>query len=711
MAIGRDYREANTHIEATTGHGATGAVVGTTNTQTLTNKTIDTASNTITGAVTLTGTQTLTNKTLTSPTITGTGAIAGTFTGNLTGNVTGNVTGSSGSTTGNAATATALATGRTISLTGDVTGTSGSFDGTGNATMTTTIATGIIVDADVNASAALAYSKLALTGAIVNTDITNDTITNAKINTAAAIDKTKISGTAITAGDTGTVTSTMILDGTILNADINASAAIALSKLASDPLARANHTGTQLAATVSDFDTQVRTSRLDQMAAPTASVALNAQKITGLADPTLAQDAATKAYTDLQITNLIAAAPGALDTLDELAAALGDDASFATTVTNSLAAKLPLAGGTMSGAIAMGTSKITGLGTPTVSTDAATKAYADTMLPLAGGTMSGAIAMGTSKITGVGDPTNAQDVVTKYYLDNTVLAPSNLTGPITSVGAATSIASQTGTGTKFVVDTSPTIVTPTLSGATVAGTINGTTIPSTKTLVVTTDKLSALAATTSAELAGVISDETGSGALVFATSPTLTSPSMSAPALGTPASGVMTNVTGLPISTGVSGLGTGVATFLATPSSANFISAVTDETGTGSLVFGTSPTITPAAGTTSTATTGAGYMGLPQNTTTTGAYTLVAADAGKHIYSTATRTLTIDSNANLALPVGTTIVFVAGSGATVTIAITTDTMYLAGPGTTGSRTLAAFGMATAVKIASTTWIISGNGLT
>jgi len=125
----------------------------------------------------------------------------------------------------------------------------------------------------------------------------------------------------------------------------------------------------------------------------------------------------------------------------------------------------------------------------------------------------------------------------------------------------------------------------------------------------------------------------------------------------------------------------------------------------------TSPTITPAAGTTTTGATGAGYMGLPQNSTTTGAYTIAAADAGKHIYSTATRTLTIDSNANLALPVGTTIVFVAGLGATVTIAITTDTMYLAGPGTTGSRTLAAFGMATAVKIASTTWIISGNGLT
>jgi hypothetical protein len=73
---------------------------------------------------------------------------------------------------------------------------------------------------------------------------------------------------------------------------------------------------------------------------------------------------------------------------------------------------------------------------------------------------------------------------------------------------------------------------------------------------------------------------------------TLQSPVMVTPALGTPASGTLTNATGLPISTGVSGLGTGVATFLATPTSANLLAAVTNETGTGALVFGTSPTLT-----------------------------------------------------------------------------------------------------------------------
>jgi len=417
MAIGRDYREANLHIEASssyndgtgthTVHGVSGSVVGTTDTQTLTNKTIDTASNTITGAVTLTGTQTLTNKTLTSPTITGTGAIAGTFTGNLTGNVTGNVTGSAGTVT--------------------------------NGVYTTD------------------------TGTVTSTMIANGTIVNADINASAAIDKTKISGTAITAGDTGTVTSTMIANDTIVNADINTSAQIAYSKtnltnsiVDADVNASAAIAWTKIApsSTVSatelgyldgvtsavqtQLDAKLSTATAATTYAPLASPALTGTPTAPTATAgTNTTQVATTAYVGTAISNLVAGAPTTLDTLDEIAAAIADTGNFSDTV-------VLKSGSTMSGALAMGTNKITGLGTPTVSTDAATKGYIDTV----------------------------------------VLAPSNLTGPITSVGAATSIASQTGTGTKFVVDTSPTLVTPVLGVAT-ATSINGTTIPSSKTLVAT----------------------------------------------------------------------------------------------------------------------------------------------------------------------------------------------------------------------------------
>lgn len=110
-----------------------------------------------------------------------------------------------------------------------------------------------------------------------------------------------------------------------------------------------------------------------------------------------------------------------------------------------------------------------------------------------------------------------------------------------------------------------------------------------------------------------------------------------------------------------------------------------------------------------------GFRTIPQNSQST-AYTTVAADSGKHILhpaaDTTARTFTIDSNANVAYPIGTAITFVNEHGAgVVTIAITSDTMRLAGAGTTGSRTLAADGVATAIKITSTSWIISGSGLT
>ena len=114
-------------------------------------------------------------------------------------------------------------------------------------------------------------------------------------------------------------------------------------------------------------------------------------------------------------------------------------------------------------------------------------------------------------------------------------------------------------------------------------------------------------------------------------------------------------------------------------------------------------------------TNAVGFRNIPQNSQSA-AYTCVLSDAGKHIYhpsaDTTARTFTIPANASVAYPLGTAITFINDTSAgVVTIAITTDTLVFAGAGTTGSRTLAANGMATAIKIGTTRWMISGTGLT
>jgi len=138
----------------------------------------------------------------------------------------------------------------------------------------------------------------------------------------------------------------------------------------------------------------------------------------------------------------------------------------------------------------------------------------------------------------------------------------------------------------------------------------------------------------------------------------------------------------------------------------------------------TSPTLTtpvlgtPSSGTLSSCTVdgtdSVGFRNIPQNSQSA-AYTLVLADAGKHIFHPSgdanARTYTIPANSSVAYPIGTAITFINMTSQVVTIAITTDTMYLSSAGTTGSRSLAQYGSATAIKMTSTTWLISGSGLT
>lgn len=182
-------------------------------------------------------------------------------------------------------------------------------------------------------------------------------------------------------------------------------------------------------------------------------------------------------------------------------------------------------------------------------------------------------------------------------------------------------------------------------------------------------------------------------------------------------SGASNTLSSIPLSSAVTG----------TLPVANGGTGVTSSTGSGAVVLGTSPTlVTPALGTpasgaltncTADGTNSVGFLGIPQNAQT-GSYTLVLADAGKHIYHASgagAATYTIPAATSVAYPIGTAISFVNLSATSISIAITTDTMYLSSAGTTGTRTLAQYGTATAVKVSGVSssgiWIISGSGLT
>jgi hypothetical protein len=594
----------------------TGTIVGTQNTQNVFNATATTV-NAFGAATTLTiggtsGTATIRNGTVA---VTNNATVGGTLT------VTGATVLNGGLTMDTNKFTVADTTGNTaIGGTLDVTGVT-TLTGLVNANGGIAVDTNAFTVADTTGNTAIA-GTLAVTGAT--------TLTGAlAANGGLTVDSTAFV-VADTTGNTSIGGTLGVTGVTTLTGLVNANGGIAVD---TNAFTVADTTGnTAIAGTLNVTGT---TTLGNLTIGSTKTIDVGANKVTNLAAPTVATDAATKQYVDtVAASSLHYHLPVRVESPTALNATYNNGtAGVGATLTNAgTQAALVLDGITLN------------LNDRVLIYTQANAAHNGvyTVTTVGSGSVNWVLTRATdADNSAVGDPDGLGSGDAFYVKEGTTgageLYVMNTTGTITigttglnfvQISSAQIYSAGTGltlTGTQYSVNASQTQITAvgtltsgTWNASVIAGQYGGTGVANTgKTITIggnfTTSGAHTTTLTTTANT-NVTLPTTGTlatlaGAETF-TNKTLTSPTLTTPVLGTPSSGTLTSCTGLPVATGISGLGTGVATFLATPSSANLLAAVTDETGTGALVFANTPTlVTPnigAATGTSLTTTGGG---------------------------------------------------------------------------------------------------------